>query len=63
MKSDIEIARSIRLKPVTEIADQLGIPQDELEPYGKNMAKVPLTLIDEEKVKKSKLIQIGRAHV
>ena len=35
MKSDIEIARSIRLKPVTEIADQLGIPQDELEPYGK----------------------------
>lgn len=58
MKSDIEIARSIRLKPVTEIADQLGIPQDELEPYGKNMAKVPLTLIDEEKVKKSKLILV-----
>lgn len=58
MKSDIEIARSIRLKPVTEIADQLGIPRDELEPYGKNMAKVPLTLIDEEKVKKSKLILV-----
>lgn len=55
MKSDIEVARSIRLKPVTEIADQLGIPQDELEPYGKNMAKMPLTLIDEEKSRKANL--------
>ena len=54
MKSDIEIARSIRLRPIGEIAERLGIPQEELEPYGKNMAKVPLTLIDEEKVKKSK---------
>ena len=58
MKSDIEIARSIRLRPIGEIAERLGIPQEELEPYGKNMAKVPLTLIDEEKVKKSKLILV-----
>lgn len=58
MKSDIEIARSIRLRPIGEIAERLGIPQEELEPYGKDMAKVPLTLIDEEKVKKSKLILV-----
>lgn len=58
MKSDIEIARSIRLRPIGEIAERLGIPQEELEPYGKNMAKVPLTLIDEKKVKKSKLILV-----
>ena len=58
MKSDIEIARSIRLRPIGEIAERLGIPQEELEPYGKNMAKVPLTLIDEEKVKKSRLILV-----
>ena len=58
MKSDIEIARSISLKPIAKIADSLGIPAEALEPYGKNMAKVPLDLIDDEKVKKSKLILV-----
>lgn len=58
MKSDIEIARSIELRPITEIADNLGIPQESLEPYGKHMAKVPLSLIDGEKVRKSNLILV-----
>ena len=58
MKSDIEIARSIELRPITKIADNLGIPHESLEPYGKHMAKVPLSLIDEEKVRKSKLILV-----
>lgn len=58
MKSDIEIARSIELRPITKIADNLGIPQESLEPYGKHMAKVPLSFIDEEKVRKSKLILV-----
>ncbi len=58
MKSDIEIARSIKLKPIGEIAEKVGIPQDEIEPYGKSMAKVPLSLIDDNKVNKSKLILV-----
>ncbi|MGN1231909.1 MAG: formate--tetrahydrofolate ligase [Candidatus Cryptobacteroides sp.] len=58
MKSDIEIARSIELRPITEISGKMGIPSDSLEPYGKYMAKVPSGLIDEEKVKKSKLILV-----
>ncbi len=58
MKSDIEIARSIKLKPISEIAEKVGIPQDEIEPYGKSMAKVPLSLIDDNKVNKSKLILV-----
>ena len=58
MKSDIEIARSIELRPITKIADNLGIPQESLEPYGKHMAKVPLSLIDGEKVRKSNLILV-----
>lgn len=58
MKSDIEIARSIELRPITEIAANLGIPQESLEPYGKHMAKVPISLIDGEKVRKSKLILV-----
>ncbi len=40
MKSDIEIAQSVQLKPITEIASALGI-EGELIPYGKYVAKVP----------------------
>lgn len=58
MKSDIEIARSTPLRPVAEIAAQIGIPQDALEHYGKHVAKVPLTLANDEKIKKSKLILV-----
>lgn len=58
MKSDIEIARSIRMKRITEIAEDIGIPQEELEPYGHYMAKVPQTLIDEDKVRQGRLILV-----
>jgi len=58
MKSDIEIAQSVKMKPIVEIAAKLGIPQDELELYGKYKAKIPLHFIDEEKVKKAKLILV-----
>ena len=42
MKTDIEIARSIPLRPIGEIAAQVGIPQDSLEYHGKYIAKVDL---------------------
>lgn len=58
MKTDIEIARETVLAPIEEIAQSVGIPTECLEHYGKYMAKVPETLIDEEKVKKSKLILV-----
>ncbi|MDT8401388.1 MAG: formate--tetrahydrofolate ligase [Bacteroidales bacterium] len=58
MKSDIEIAQATKMKPITEVAVKLGIDKDELELYGKYKAKLPLKLIDEEKVKKSKLILV-----
>lgn len=58
MKSDIEIARAAILKPISEIAAQVDIDNEVLEPYGKYIAKVPYTLIDEDKVKKSKLILV-----
>lgn len=58
MKSDIEIARSIRLQPIRQIAEGLGIPEDKLEPYGKYIAKVPEQIINEEKIKKHKLILV-----
>ncbi|HHW07858.1 MAG TPA: formate--tetrahydrofolate ligase [Clostridia bacterium] len=42
MPSDIEIAQQAKMKPVAEIAAQLGIQEDEIELYGKYKAKVSL---------------------
>lgn len=58
MKSDIEIARSTFLKPIQAVAEHLNIPQEELIPYGKHMAKVPYTLIDEKRVQANNLILV-----
>ena len=57
MKSDIEIARSCNMKPIEEVAATVGIPADALEHYGKYMAKVPLSLIDEDRVACNRLVQ------
>ncbi len=58
MKTDIEIARECQLKDIQTIAESINIPLDKLEPYGRHIAKVPESLIDEEKVKKSNLILV-----
>lgn len=56
MKTDIEIAQSIRMEPVTKVADQVDIPENALEQYGKYKAKVdPLLLPDR---KEGKLILV-----
>lgn len=58
MKSDIEIARETSLKRIEDIASNIGVPTDEINNYGKYIAKLPLSLIDEDKVKKSNLILV-----
>ncbi|MGC1391584.1 MAG: formate--tetrahydrofolate ligase [Bacteroidales bacterium] len=58
MKHDIEIAQEANIRPIGEIAAELGIPQDELEMYGRFKAKIPLHFIDEERIKKAKLILV-----
>ena len=58
MKSDIEIARSVKMKEISQVAAQYGIPESEIENYGKYIAKVPIRLIDEERVNKSNLILV-----
>jgi formate--tetrahydrofolate ligase len=40
MKSDLQIAQEAKLKPITEIAESIGIGEDELDLYGKYKAKV-----------------------
>ena len=56
--SDIEIARQIDPKPIGEIAQQLGISPDQIDPYGRNKAKLPLSLINPGRIGQSKLILV-----
>lgn len=58
MKTDIEIAHEAQLQPIKDVAAQIGISEEILEPYGKYIAKVPYTTIDESKVAKSNLILV-----
>lgn len=58
MKSDIEIARTTELKKIKQVAEEIGIPRDEVENYGRYIAKIPDHLIDDEKAKKSNLILV-----
>jgi formate--tetrahydrofolate ligase len=59
MPTDIEIARTIKLKHIRDIAAALAVPEDDLVLYGKHKAKLPLKLIDREKAKKNKLILVS----
>lgn len=56
--SDIEIAQKTELQPIVEIAQKLGIQEDDLELYGKYKAKLPLDLIDEKKIEKNNLVLV-----
>ncbi|MBL8009540.1 MAG: formate--tetrahydrofolate ligase, partial [Flavobacteriales bacterium] len=56
--TDLEIAQNAQLKPIAQIAQELGIDPELIEPYGRTKAKLPLSLIDEQKLAKSKLILV-----
>lgn len=58
MKTDIQIARETPLRKIKDVAEAIGIPRDDVISFGRHMAKIPLDLIDEEKVKKSNLILV-----
>ena len=59
MLSDIEIAQKATMKKIQEVAARIGIPEDQLEPYGRYKAKVSLGFVDSLKAKKNgKLILV-----
>ena len=58
MKTDIEIARSIELKKIKELAGSVGMPEEHVTHYGRHIAKVDISLIDEERIKKNNLILV-----
>ncbi|MFA6805903.1 MAG: formate--tetrahydrofolate ligase [Bacteroidales bacterium] len=58
MKSDLDIARQYEMLHIRDMAAKLDICKADIEYYGKYKAKLPLKLIDEEKVKASKLVLV-----
>ena len=57
-KTDIQIAQDATLSHINHIADKLSISNDDLELYGKFKAKLPLDLLNENKINNSNLILV-----
>lgn len=56
--TDIEIARGVTPRPITEIAERLGIAAADVIPFGHTKAKLPLHLLREERIAESRLILV-----
>ena len=56
--SDLDIAQSVKMRPIMEIANGLNIDEALVEPYGRYKAKLPLSLIKPANINKSKLILV-----
>ena len=56
--TDIEIAQACRLRPIAEVARTAHIPEELLEPYGKNKAKIDLAALDGAPRGQGKLILV-----
>ncbi len=57
-KTDIEIAQEAKMNHINDIASKINISNDELELYGKYKAKLPLSLLSPDKIKRGKLILV-----
>ena len=55
---DLDIARKVKLRHITEIAEKFGVDHEEIEMYGKYKAKIPNSFIDEKRASKSNLILV-----
>ena len=58
MLTDIQIAQSAKLQPIVEIAAKLGLSENEIEPYGRYKAKIPLEAIRARGEPKGKLVLV-----
>ncbi|MDC1519054.1 formate--tetrahydrofolate ligase, partial [bacterium] len=56
--TDLDIAQKVQMQHINEIAAKLNIDQNDLEQYGKYKAKLPLDLINEDKIAQSNLILV-----
>lgn len=58
MKTDLQIAQEAVLEPIVNIASKFGLEEDKIEQYGRYKAKLPLDLIDNDKIKNNNLILV-----
>ena len=58
LTTDLQIAQSVKMQPIQEIAAKVNVDADDLELYGKYKAKLPLKLIDQKKVDSSNLVLV-----
>lgn len=59
MTTDVEIAQQFTPRPIQEISDKLGISQDHILPYGRDIAKVDLNALKTKSTKKGRLILVS----
>lgn len=57
--TDLQIAKKVKLRPITEFAKKFGVDPNIIEMYGNDKAKLPLSLINRTKAKKSNLILVS----
>jgi len=57
--TDLQIAKTVTLEPITEIAKKFGVDSNNIEMYGKYKAKLPLNYIDKDNANKSNLILVS----
>lgn len=57
--TDLQIAKRVQLKPITDIAKSFGVDPEKIEMYGKYKAKIPLSYINRKKAKQSNLILVS----
>lgn len=56
---DLKIAQSTPIRPIEEIAQKLNLTNGEIEQYGRYKAKLPLSYINEDNVKKNKMVLVS----
>ncbi|MEM8506516.1 MAG: formate--tetrahydrofolate ligase [Bacteroidota bacterium] len=57
--TDLEIAQNVTLQPIAHIAEKLGLPENSIEPYGRDKAKIPLSLINKKAAERSNLVLVS----
>ena len=58
MLSDIQIAQAAKLRPVREIAARLGLGEDDIAPYGRTKAKIPIESIEGRPDRQGRLVLV-----
>ncbi|MCU0625286.1 MAG: formate--tetrahydrofolate ligase [Gemmatimonadaceae bacterium] len=60
MRSDLEIAQAATLRPIADVAADLGVPSDGVDPYGRTIAKLPLDYATQQA--RGKLVLVTAIH-